>query len=128
MSANNNQNNAQKLKCNHCKRKGHIESNCWKKHPELRPKKAKNGQNKPSKPETTLITQEEEEGQLVENSEMALSTFDNFHNQNIWVLDSGATRHICAYKTLFSDLRPYILFFTPIQSSFEVYAESTRLS
>ena len=79
------------------------------------PQKVKNGQNKAknsqnkarnsSEPtQTTLFTQDKV--QLVENEEYALLTMD-LHNQDIWVLDSGATQHICAYRSLFSDLRPY---------------------
>jgi hypothetical protein len=119
MAMSTNQKDTQKPKCAHCKRIGHNQEKCWEKYPNLKPKKAKNGQNKAkngqngainstTKPtentQTTLFTQDE--GQLVENEEYALSTID-LHNSDVWVLDSGATRHICAYKSLFSDLRPY---------------------
>ena len=37
--------------CEHCKGKGHIQDNCWKKYPEKAPKRVK---KKPDKPETTI--------------------------------------------------------------------------
>jgi hypothetical protein len=52
----------------------------------------------------TLFT--EDGGQLVEKEEYALSTMD-LHSEDAWVLDSGATRHMRAYKSLFSNLRPH---------------------
>jgi len=99
----NGKNTQNKLKCPYCHKKGHTIEKCWKKHPELKPKKAKNGE-KPIESQPTLITQDS--GQLIEKEEYALSTID-LHSQEVWVLDSGATRHICAYKSLFSELRPY---------------------
>ena len=95
-----------KPKCIHCKKIGHTAEKCWKKNPNLMPKhlKAKKDQPAEKTSESTLLTQEE--GQLAENEEIALSTTE-LHNENTWILDSGATRHICAYKSLFSELRPY---------------------
>src|ERR1700744_753233 len=95
-----------KPKCIHCKKIGHTAEKCWKKNPNLIPKhlKAKKDQPAEKTSESTLLTQEE--GQLAENEEIALSTTE-LHNENTWILDSGATRHICAYKSLFSELRPY---------------------
>ena len=101
----NNQKNAQnKPKCPYCKKKGHKEERCWLKYPNLKPNKANKD---PKRPETALVAKDE--GQLAENAEneeVTLSTV-NLNDQNTWILDSGTTRHICAYKTLFSELRPY---------------------
>ena len=104
MSTNTPKNAQNKPKCAHCKKIGHTAEKCWKKHPHLMPKKAKKDQNADKQPEPTLLTQEE--GQLAENEEIALLTM-KLHDENTWILDSGATRHICAYRSLFSDLRPY---------------------
>jgi hypothetical protein len=103
MSTNTNRSAQNKPKCSFCKRPGHTPEKCWKKNPHLRPNQPKSSQKADKQSETTLITQEK--GQLV-NEEFALSTVD-LHDQNTWILDSGATRHICAYKALFSDLKPY---------------------
>ncbi len=32
--------------CNHCKKKGHLEPNCWEKHPDKMPEKVKTARNK----------------------------------------------------------------------------------
>jgi hypothetical protein len=94
-------------KCGFCKKKGHSIDKCWKKNPHLQPKRANKGSNSINNPqdvEATLLTQDEDQ---LAQEELALSTTDIIDNQDIWILDSGATRHICAYKSLFSDLRPY---------------------
>ncbi|KAF7511720.1 hypothetical protein GJ744_003451 [Endocarpon pusillum] len=54
---------ASRPKCPHCKRQGHNEANCWKKHPEKRPKKANSGETKKQKSgddeEVTLVAAHE---------------------------------------------------------------------
>ena len=35
--------NKSRLHCTHCGKQGHVESTCWEKHPELRPKKQQSG-------------------------------------------------------------------------------------
>ena len=102
MSINTNK-STHKLKCSFCKRIGHNPDKCWKKNPHLMPNKAKGEQKSSKQSETTLILQEG--GQLAQNEEFALSTIE-IDDRHSWILDSGATRHICAYKSLFSDLRP----------------------
>jgi hypothetical protein len=39
-------NSAKDKTCNHCKKKGHVESKCWKKNPDLIPDKVKAAQKK----------------------------------------------------------------------------------
>jgi Pol polyprotein, beta-barrel domain/gag-polypeptide of LTR copia-type len=97
--------------CSHCNKSGHSIENCWKKHPNLRPKrnkakeKPKNNSKDESKEdktkssETTLITEDKD-------SEWALSLSEKT-SKDTWLLDSGTTKHVCAYKDLFVDLRPY---------------------
>ena len=81
------------------------------KNPHLRPKrnrakgkpkdkakeKPKDDKKEPS--ETTLITEDKD-------TEWALSVSEKT-SRNTWLLNSGTTKHICAYKDLFIDLRPY---------------------
>ena len=94
----------QKPKCAFCNRPGHTQEKCWKKNPHLkptRPNKASEA-NKTKDQKTTT----QEMGQLAEEDELAFTTSQNI-DQNTWLLDGGATRHICAYRELFSDLKPY---------------------
>jgi hypothetical protein len=100
----NTKNTQKKPKCSYCKKPGHTPEKCWKKNPHLKPKKAKNSEKPQEQPEQALITQEK--GQLAKNEEFALLTTD-VYDQNTWILDSGTSKHICAYKALFSDLKPY---------------------
>ena len=104
-------------KCTHCQRQGHSSEKCWKRYPNLRPKrqgysirkswkkntklrpKNKNSRDDIVKPsETTLITEDT-------GTEWALSTCEKFPIST-WLLDSGTTKHICAYKALFTELKP----------------------
>ena len=82
--------------CTHCHRKGHSIAKCWKKHPELRPKGPRDDKGKSS--ETTLLTKDT-------STEWALSTSEQIPTST-WLLDSGTTKHICANRGLFTELRP----------------------
>jgi hypothetical protein len=71
--------------CNHCKKKGHTEKKCWKKHPELIPEKVqaarkKQAEKKAKKASTaaTAITEEEIMLNVIdsEKSSIELSSFD----------------------------------------------------
>ena len=89
-------------KCTHCKKKGHEESKCWKKHPEKKPKKP----NSKDKSQQKDDVEDNEEVTLISSAELA------FHNDNEeesvnWILDSGATSHICSNRALFSTIEPY---------------------
>lgn len=105
---------ATRPKCTFCHKRGHSINKCWEKNPSLRPPNRTNNpqrvdsprEAKEAKNEPTLLSHVREEGQLVE-TEFALLTKDELKDQNLWVLDSGASRHICSTKALFSDLRPY---------------------
>ena len=87
--------------CSHCGKKGHPESRCWKKHPHLRPNHNKqkglvvDSGTKDVPPDDTndnvvcLLT-----GASTTNTSRAC--------QATWIIDSGATSHICHDKNLFS--------------------------
>jgi hypothetical protein len=73
--------------CTHCSRKGHDESKCWVKYPELRP--AKKGSKKAS------------------ISMMAVSKNSSAKTPAThWYLDSGSSDHFSPYEELFDDLKP----------------------
>ena len=73
--------------CTHCTRKGHDESKCWVKHPELRP--AKKGNKKPA------------------ISMMAVSRNSSTKTPAThWYLDSGSSDHFSPYEELFDVLKP----------------------
>src|SRR2546423_96859 len=73
--------------CTHCSRKGHDESKCWIKHPELRP--TKKGSKKPT------IS-------MMAVSRNSLAKTPATH----WYLDSGSSDHFSPYKELFDVLKP----------------------
>jgi hypothetical protein len=41
-------------RCNHCKKKGHVDTRCWKKHPELIPDKVKVARKKQAEKESKM--------------------------------------------------------------------------
>ena len=88
------------LKCTYYYRLGYNDKKYQSKYPKLVPKEDK----KESKKETTLYTNSEDK--TTEDIEMALSTTTREPATSRWILDSGATRHICAYKGLFNSLKP----------------------
>ena len=88
-----------RLKCPHCDKKGHNKDKCWKKYPEKKSKRAKNSEKQEIEDheEVTLFAAHE-----------SLFYNDNKEKDHIqWILDSGATSHICSDRALFSELEPY---------------------
>jgi hypothetical protein len=77
------------IKCNYCYKKGHKESSCFKKNPNLI--KGKSVNNSTSKEEEQVLA----------------SSIKSIRNNTIdFILDSGATIHTCYIKELFSNLEP----------------------
>jgi hypothetical protein len=76
-----------KPKCNFCKKPNHKESDCWTKFPEKKPSTKK--VNCTEKSETILVTK------------AVLST--SVCNTD-WILDSGASVHICCNRELFTSI------------------------
>lgn len=78
-------------KCRHCKKPGHFEQDCWIKHPEKRPSRIRQTQvTRNSKGYTTAF---------------AVRTNTDTHKSD-WIVDTGATQHICTDKSAMIHLRP----------------------
>ena len=84
-------NSKKELKCNFCNYKGHKESTCYKKFPNLREK------------QVNITTREEE--QILATS-INSSSIKNKSSTIDFILDSGATIHTCYIKELFTSIRP----------------------
>src|SRR3990167_8471739 len=87
--------------CTVCSKRGHNESQCWIKNPNLKPKRTKTVSN---------INQEEEES-FSNEVYLAFSTMTKGikrnslrGNQIVWILDSGAGTHVCNNKDAFQTL------------------------
>ncbi|CAF0991556.1 unnamed protein product [Brachionus calyciflorus] len=81
------------VKCYNCNKMGHYASDC--KAPKL--KKDKQPQTKNA------------HLNIKNNDEFIFHTKDSFNSEikNIWLLDSGATNHLCCIKSMFIDLKPH---------------------
>src|SRR5436305_1073312 len=77
--------------CGHCKRSGHTEDECWELHPELNPKNKRVSGAIPE--EVSLISTE--------------TALHSVSDATEWILDSGATSHICSNKALFTHIEPH---------------------
>ena len=77
--------------CGHCKKTGYIEDQCWEKHSELDPKNKRVSEAIPE--EVSLISTETALHSVIDATE--------------WILDSGATSHICLNKALFTHIEPH---------------------
>ena len=97
-----NTSNNTKSPCRHCNKKGHSENKCWIKYPHLKENRPSNRNKKP----INKIEEIKEESSLVTTtpSPTILNTKDT--NTTTWVLDSGATVHVCSDKTLFNFINP----------------------
>ena len=75
-----------KRKCTHCKKPGHLIEKCYELHPELRPE---------AQPEVVTLTEVVLPAMETAMPVLALDS---------WILDSGATTHICCDKTYFRQI------------------------
>jgi transposase InsO family protein len=71
-------------KCNHCKRTGHKENQCWIKHPELKPVK---------------------QGKEKQKFSMMATVMHRQSDPNVWYADSGASDHFSPHRHLFKTFR-----------------------
>ena len=110
MSMQINNNKSKNSKCSYCKRKGHLESNCYKKHPNLRP----NNNNNTRKAINNSSSSKVEEIEDLDEVEDINSTYkvenilnsSKYSNTTIdFILDSRATIHTCYIKELFTSIR-----------------------
>ena len=92
------------MKCNFCKRAGHIAANCWKKAEYQKSKEST------SNVEEALLAVESsvEDTDCIESEEcsiaVALYTKELFPHK--WCLNSGTTSHMCNDKSLFVNFEP----------------------
>jgi gag-polypeptide of LTR copia-type len=92
--------------CRYCKKSGHLEATCYKKHPKLKPNnlktnKAKYKSNKDRSKKGINKAKEEVQKELkTESSKAIMSAFSTLKepSQNKPVLDSGATEHYSPKK------------------------------
>ena len=101
--------------CSHCKKKGHLESRCYKKYPELKPNKGSNSKSNKDKdkedsnPDTNSTKSESTKvimSILANNTEDSSSTSylsNDFRNK--LVLDIGATEHYTPNKDWLIDYK-----------------------
>ena len=91
-------------KCNECGRIGHKKDACWKLYLELRPRRSGNRDNATSALADAQKTEETGVSDVfIATNESALSVK---HLSDNWILDSGATSHICYDLNLFDSLAP----------------------
>ena len=90
--------------CYFCGKKGHIEQNCWQKFPNLRPKQSEN------KNSGLYARSSERDKQDSDNEDVVCLVARSIPkvaraSAALWIIDSGATTHICNDKDMFSALK-----------------------
>ena len=90
------------IKCYHCGRRGHIKRNCREYRQEFRNNKIKH-QNYNSAEISSNFSNDEECAGLVANQ--VNCNVKCIGNSSDWIIDSGATCHMCNNLKLFSDMR-----------------------
>ena len=114
------------LKCDHCHKKGHKADKCWVKHPNLRPIRKNREDSSENNEEIALTAFASEDKELdfdvasYHNEDTSFysacvsecdqkitykSVFSTFLKRSDWILDSGATTHVCCEKDLFKDMK-----------------------
>jgi hypothetical protein len=94
--------------CKFCKKSGHIEESCFKKYPELAPKRASNSNNKQYNfKEQKSLKNNESKG----SRSSLLYSSENINKKTSFIIDSGASEHYTPYKDWLDD---YIEFKKPI--------------
>ena len=88
-----------KVKCYHCGKRGHVKWNCYL----LKRKQTSQGQRpqqKANKAATKKPTSDDENDALIATHALQAGSAGN------WIVDSGATCHMCSNKKMFMDLKP----------------------
>jgi predicted DNA binding protein len=89
--------------CNYYKKQGYIDNNCWTKYLEKSPNTLKNTRKSDDeKSEVLTVIKPELAKILTKKTELVNITSKN--DSYKWILDSGASIHICYEKSLFSTL------------------------
>ena len=98
-----------RLLCTHCGKQGHVESTCWEKHPDLRPKKQQSGGDSQARIafHTAFNSHAVRKASVVGNGVDAAAKGHPDH----WILDSGASEHFTPYLQLY---KKYLRFREPV--------------
>ena len=93
--------------CDHCGKKGHKEPTCWQKYPHLRPKRNSSKQSGLVAQSAATFGEDEGADQDQVICLMAVERSDSIKRatQADWIIDSGATAHICNDMQMFLNLR-----------------------
>jgi hypothetical protein len=91
----------QKPICKYCG-KIHKSENCWQEFPEKRPSARLSSSNT----QTNQNNQMNQPNHYPSQNIAFLSQSNNKHGDK-WILDSGATQHMCNNKSLFTNIEPY---------------------
>ncbi|GFF60823.1 retrovirus-related Pol polyprotein from transposon TNT 1-94, partial [Aspergillus udagawae] len=106
-------------KCRYCKRKGHDQSRCWKKHPHLKPQRdcsAQAERSDSSAPSDSSYTSSQKEGRQgppaskrprVNIVRAKVTNFYTHAPDPRWIVDSAATSHVCWDRECFTSLRQH---------------------
>lgn len=106
-------------KCKYCRRKGHDQSRCWKKHPHLRPQRDRSAQadrSDSSAPNhSSYLSSQKEERQgppaskrpRVNIVRAKVTAFYTHAPDPRWIVDSAATSHVCWDRECFTSLRQH---------------------
>jgi hypothetical protein len=98
---NNSKNTKTSIKCSYCKKLGHLEDKCFKKHLNLAPKSNKSINTTNSSIKDSNLEEDKIENALVSSK---VNKVDNNKNIINFILDSGATIHTCYIKELFTSI------------------------
>lgn len=91
--------------CSFCNKRNHTEPRCWKKYPHLRPKRdGGNASGLTAKGSRPATEPEDENSSVVCLMANASSAKVSRACEARWVIESGATSHICHDKGLFAEI------------------------
>ena len=89
------------LRCHHCGKLGHIKRNCRELAKEKKDKIGTNHRANVSSTKSEYSSSDSESAGLIANHALSASSSSE---QNTWIIDSGATCHMCHDSKLFTDL------------------------
>ncbi|KAH7551038.1 hypothetical protein BM1_09912 [Bipolaris maydis] len=92
--------------CSYCRRNGHLVDQCWQKDPSKRPNQ---GSNRSETALSTIVSTDRNIADITQsvNSSSYIKTSKNIKTSKSikWILDSGASSHICCDRKLFRNIR-----------------------